>query len=208
MASSLSDKQFDEAVELGITMAAHEIVKRGGTDAEIYQRLLALYERQPKLTAKTSTSKVNMAFSTPAPMAFVASVMGDIRNGKVVAEPSAGNGMLVIERKPNQTILANELDPTRIERLAMQGIDATGEDATTWTPSQAPDRVIANPPFGQLMEEGGSNKVFQTPMGETTSIDQAIVLQSLATMLPDGRAVFIIGGPPPTVRSDSARMEY
>jgi hypothetical protein len=204
----LTAKEQDEQKELEITQQARDIVLRGDDPATTYQALVDLYKNQPKLTAKTSTSKINQAYSTPAPMAYVASRLADIAGGTVIVEPSAGNGMLLIERQPGQTVLANELDPSRRERLAEQNIEATGEDATTWTPSQLPDRVIGNPPFGQVMEEGGSNKVFQTPMGETTSIDHAIVLQSLATLTPDGRAVFIIGGPPPTVRTPAARMAY
>jgi hypothetical protein len=204
----ISAKEQDEAKELEITKQARMIVLQGDAPAQTYAQLVRLYENQPKLDAKTSTSKINQAYSTPAPMAYAVSRLADVVGGKVVAEPSAGNGMLLIERHAGQTIEANEIDPSRRSRLERQGIVSSDQDATTWQPESTPDRVIANPPFGQVMEAGGKNKVFVTPMGETTSIDHAIVLQSLATMAEDGRAAFIIGGPPPTVRTPEARAEY
>lgn len=201
-------KEQDEAKELEITKQARMIVLNGNDPAKTYQDLVNLYESQPALTSKTSTSKINQAYSTPAPMAYLVSRMADVVGGTVIAEPAAGNGMLLIERHGYQTVEANELDPSRRARLAEQGIKSTDQDATVWQPSKTPDRVVANPPFGQVMEAGGSNKVFSTPMGDTTSIDHAIVLQSLATMAQDGRAAFIIGGPPPTVRTPEARAKF
>ncbi len=205
-------KDFDEAVELGLTQGARDIVLRmesaGEEPQAIFNALVEFSNRQPTLGAKTSTSKINQAYSTPAPMAYLASRLGDVKAGTIIEERTAGNGMLLIERQSEQVILANELDPKRRERLQAQGIAATGEDATTWEPAQRPDRVIANPPFGQVMESGGANRVFDTPAGQTTAIDHAIVLKSLETLQDDGRAVFIIGGPPPTVRTPKGRAEF
>lgn len=206
--STVTEKQIDEAIELGITIAAREIVQDGNSPAETYAKLVELYARQPTLGQKTSTSKINQAYSTPAPLAYVGSRIADIRGGKVIGEYTAGNGMLLIERKDGQTIIANEIDANRRRALLAQDIVATDRDATDFAPTERPDRLLMNPPFGQVMLDTGSNRVFQTPAGETTSIDHAIMLQALATMEPDGRAVFLIGGPPNTVKTDKGRREY
>ena len=213
LSSTLSRKELDETIEAGITAAAHRIAK--GQDSELvkFQRLVTLYQNQPSLNAKTSTSKINQAYSTPAPMGYVASLLADIRGGKVLDEPTGGHAMLMMEARPDQTVEFNEIDAARRERtkLAIDGSEnwrMTGEDATSWTPSEAPDRIASNPPFGSVMAEDGSNIAWFTAAGKTTAIDHAIMLKQLASMTPDGRAVFIIGGPAKTARSEASRKEH
>lgn len=209
----LSKKEMDEATEAGITAAAHQIVKDGTNPGAIYVKLLKLYDNQPSLNAKTSTSKINQAYSTPAPLGFVASLLADIKNGKIIEERTSGHGMLLMETRKDQIVQANEIDKSRRERtlLAMPESASwkmTGEDGVTWTPAQTPDRLIANPPFGTLMAEDGSNIVFTTAAGQTTAIDHAIMLKGLESMADDGRAVFIIGGPAKTAQSEEARRSH
>jgi hypothetical protein len=211
--STLSRKDLDETIEAGITAAAHRIAKGQDSESVKFQRLVTLYQNQPSLNAKTSTSKINQAYSTPAPMAYVASRLADIARGKVLDEPTGGHGMLMMEARPDQTVEFNEIDANRRERtkLAIGGSEnwrMTGEDATSWTPSEAPDRIASNPPFGSVMAEDGSNIAWITAAGKTTAIDHAIMLKQLASMTPDGRAVFIIGGPAKTARSEASRKEY
>jgi hypothetical protein len=211
-AEPVTAKEQDELRELEITKQAREIAQSGDEPDDVFRALVELYNNQPILKEKTSGSKIRQAYSTPAPLAYAASVIGDVSGGEIVAEPTAGHGMLLMEADPSkQIVLVNELDPARRERMQSipgfkeQGFILTGKDATTWETGPKPDRVIANPPFGTIMAENGLPTLFQTPYGNTTNIDHAIVAQSLKTMLPDGRAIFIIGGPAPTARSDKAR---
>jgi hypothetical protein len=207
----LTHKQVDEAVELGITQAARDIVQRNGDTQETFNELLKLYENQPVLNAKTSTSKNNQALSTPAPLAFVASHIADIKGGKVVIEPTVGNGMLTIETTPRQKVIVNELDPKRVERLHLLNptLEVSTGDATAWTPTTKGDRGIANPPFGSVMGDHGMPRLFETPFGKTPQIDHAIVVQMLENDLePGARFTFIIGGPAPTVKTEQNRANH
>lgn len=215
--SGAEAKEIDEAIEYAFTRAAKQIAMQATTGAsprEIFASLVGLHNRQPTLTAKTSTSKINQAYSTPAPMAWVAEVLVNNSPSQILAEPAAGNGMLLIGASSDQTVYANEIDPRRRAKLEDQfGRDqqlgqVSGVDAVEWTPPTPPTRVIANPPFGQLMDEGGKNRVFTVPYGDTTQIDFAIMLQSLETMAPEGRGTFIIGGPPPTVKTEANKAKH
>lgn len=211
--STLTRKELDEAMEAGITAAVHVAVSTGRSQESIFKRLIEIYQNQPSLNAKTSESKINQAYSTPAPLAYVASRLADIQGGKTIVEPSAGHGMLLLETTPEQDVQANEIDPARIERTkdAIPNADKweiTNNDGTTWLPDGKVDRVIANPPFGSIMGEDGKNVVFKTAAGETTAIDHAIMLKSLEGMGANGRAVFIIGGPAKTARSEEARKAH
>jgi len=208
---NLTRKQIDEAVELGITKAARAIVQRGADPQTTFNELVKLYENQPVLGAKTSTSKVNQAFSTPAPLAFAASVIGDITGSEVVIDSTSGNGMLTIATTPEQRVIVNELDPKRIERLKLlnPALEISNSDATTWIPPVLGGRGIANPPFGAILAENGQPKQFDTPFGKTTQIDHAIVAQLLTKDLkPGARVTFIIGGPAPTVKTDANRAAF
>ncbi len=87
-------KAVDEAVELGVTLAARRTVaamrERHAGDTDIYRALVDLYQRQPRLNVRTSTSIAQQAYSTPAPIAFLASRLAGIDSGTRVFEPTAG----------------------------------------------------------------------------------------------------------------------
>jgi hypothetical protein len=207
-------KVAEEHIEAGITAAAHVIFNQPDVSNEQkFQELVRMHEAQPTLGAKTSESKVNQAYSTPAPLALAATLLAKIHEGKVINEPTSGHGMLLMGVGTDHEVHANELDPNRLQRMkdyvpGAGGWNLTSEDATQRNMPKAPDRYIANPPFGQVMEEDGGNKKFQTDAGTTTSIDHAIVLNDLVKMDPNGRAVLIIGGPPKQVASEKSRKDF
>lgn len=186
-------KMADETVELGVVMAAREIVqaarKQGRSDETIFDRLVNLYNAQPNLAVRDSTSIRNQAYSTPVPMAFVASRLAGIKPGMKVGELTAGNGALMIEVDPKDAVV-NELNPDRMEALRSQGFNPTNEDATTLkVPAKSLDAINMNPPFGAL-----DGKRWDIGGLETGEIDHAIVMKSLEALKDDGSAVFIIGG--------------
>jgi uncharacterized membrane protein len=179
-------KDADEAIEAGVIIAARNIIEEGRfnkrSTQEIYDELVGLYNRQPNLSVRSSTSVANQAYSTPAPLAYVASELAGITNKTTVLEPTAGNGMLLIAANPDK-VRANELDPDRARMLEtiMFGADISQENALEMEiENNSFDVVIANPPFGKA--------------GEISNIDHDIVLKSLVGLKEDGRAVLIVGG--------------
>jgi GGDEF domain-containing protein len=192
-------KRVDELVERAIVETARSIVGEGDTPQATFDRLVKLYERQPSLNTRTSTSIENQAYSTPAPLAYLASDLGGINLHTTVLEPTAGNGMLLIAADPAMATV-NELNPERAASLKGQGFEVTQKNAVDSVLAKEPvDVVIANPPFGAVKDANGESTSYQltTPKGEslkTNEIDHAIVLKQLESMKPDGRAVLLIGG--------------
>jgi hypothetical protein len=193
-----------------MVMAARGIVQGSGTREQKYNELVNLYESMPAFNTKTSTSKINQAFSTPAPLAYAAAMMAGPATGSVY-DSAAGHAMLLVDVSDNNSqVVVNELDPRRLERLRQVSPNwtVTNEDATTQVLPEKVNQVRINPPFGSITLDDESKKVFSTPMGETTQIDHAIVLQTLSNMDENGRAVLIIGGPPPIAQSEKGRRDF
>lgn len=186
-------KRADEAIELGVVIAARDIVnaarKAGRSNEVIFDRLLGLYKNQPSLNVRDSDSLRNQAYSTPVPMAFVASVLAKVNADKLVGEPTAGNGALMMEANP-ATSVVNEFEQNRIEALKSTGFNPTNNDAATmeFAPKSL-DSMVMNPPFGPLNGQKWTFGNFTT--GE---IDHAIVMNSLQALKDDGNGVLIIGG--------------
>ena len=189
-------KAVDEAIELGVTLAARKTVaemrERRENDTAIYRAMVDLYQRQPRLSVRTSTSMAQQAYSTPAPIAFLASRLAGIDTDTKVFEPTAGNGMLLMEAAPKNTT-ANELNADRAARLRSQGFTVSERDAVDYAPSGM-DVVIANPPFGRVKDAGRQTKEFSANGLTTKELDHAIVARALSSLKQDGRAVLIIGG--------------
>lgn len=190
-------KAVDEAVELGVTLSARRTVaamrERHAGDTEIYRALVDLYQRQPRLNVRTSTSIAQQAYSTPAPIAFLASRLAGIDSGTRVFEPTAGNGMLLLEASPDRAAV-NELNPDRASRLRSQGFEVTERDAVDFRPEDPVDVVIANPPFGRVKDAGRQTREFSVNGLTTKELDHAIVARALESLKQGGRAVLIIGG--------------
>ena len=189
-------KMVEEAIEQGIVKAARKVaepVAAGGRSPEaVFDYLKGLYDRQPRLGTRTSTSMRDQAYSTPIPLAYAASRLAEIDRSTTVYEPTAGNGALLIEADPSKTV-ANELNPDRAQSLRDQGFKTETNDASDKPAIEKVDRVIANPPFGTV-----GNKTFDLtdiqPGYWTNQIDHAIALRSLEPMRDGGRAVLILGG--------------
>jgi predicted RNA methylase len=201
---SATAKAVDEAVELGIVRRAQRIAAVDDAaetpPVETFEKLVKLYDQQPKLGTRTSGSIERQAYSTPPPLAYVANVLADMTGHKPqdVYEPTAGNGSLLMLADTRRSTV-NELDPDRAANLRSMGFRVTTEDATKLeVPAKSQDVVIANPPFGVLRGENGQptryDLAFVQPGYSTNEIDHAIALRSLEAMKDDGRAVLILGG--------------
>ena len=142
-------KEAQEIVELALVKEAQAIVREGANPKDTYDKLVNLYKNQPNLTVRSSTSMKNQAYSTPAPLAYLASNLAGIKEDSTVYEPTAGNGMLLIGASQENAVV-NELNDLRVEQLREQGYKVTQKDATSFVPNEKVDSAIMNPPFGKL----------------------------------------------------------
>lgn len=200
-------KQLDEAIEYGIVQAGRKIVSEGGTQAEIYDKLVDLYERQPTLGVRDSNSMEMQAYSTPVPLAWLVSTLGNVTAQTTVYEPTAGNGVLLIGTDVKNAFV-NELDPDRAKTLRDQGFKVTEANAATAT---SPDvqTVLANPPFGKKKDANRKNIEFDVDGFKTKEIDHAIALRSLKGMKPGGHTVLILAAKGHNVKTElERRNEY
>ena len=185
-------KEAQESFELALVRRARSIVAEGGTDKQVYDKLLTLYENQPNLDVRSSTSMERQAYSTPAPMAFLGSRLAGINESTRVYEPTAGNGMLIIGADTRNAIV-NELDDRRAAHLKDQGFNVTQYDATDWIPKERVDALSTNPPFGKLRNADGRLAPRQMDGFKISSIDHLIAAKALSALEDDGRATIIIG---------------
>jgi hypothetical protein len=190
-------KQAQEALEAAIVQEARarvEKLDKEGTKTT-FASLLRLYESQPLLNVRTSTSIANQAYSTPAPLAYLASKLAGITPQTRVHEPTGGTGMLLIGADPKNAVV-NELNDLRVSLLKEQGFDPTQKDAAIgpMRDSRGPvDAVITNPPFGSVKGEDGKPIKVKVDGYSIGQIDHLIAAHALATMKDDGRAVLILG---------------
>jgi P-loop containing NTP hydrolase pore-1 len=187
-------KLVDESIEAALVRVARQIMAESSTSIEAYDRLVNLYQRQPALNVRSSTSILQQAYSTPLPIAFLASQLAQITPDTSVYEPTGGNGALLIQANASQTTV-NEINPDRAAELRSQGYTVTELDATSYQPEKQCDRIICNPPFGVVKHSNGRVKQFELPGSRrgSTQIDQVIALRALETMKAEGRAVLILG---------------
>jgi predicted RNA methylase len=213
-------KAVEEAVELGVVKAARAAIDEAASPQDAFDHLVWIYTHQPVLRTRTSTSMRDQAYSTPIPLAYIASYLAGISHETSVYEPTAGNGALLIGANP-KLVVANELNPERRANLEAQGFKTVlGADASDLNAKSAAfsanggnrfDAVIANPPFGPVQENDAS-KVFDLSWMQkgyrTREVDHAIAFEALQTLKDDGRAVLIIGSVHPNKdRANSYRAK-
>lgn len=190
----ITDKTWiKELSELAIVTIARERIAANqdkGIKAT-FQSLVDLYNLQHTLSLRTSHSMMLQQYSTPAPLAYLASRY--VENGKATAkyfEPSAGNGLLTIALPYTQTYV-NELDDIRLSNLKRQPFKVVNnQDATKpFTKyNHYFDGITTNPPFSTLDEpiSAGDFKI--------KHLDHAMAITALDTMKATGKAAIIIGG--------------
>ena len=187
-------KVVDESMEAAVVQVAGAIVQGSETTHRAYDRLVELLEQQPNLGVRTSTSVMQQAYSTPIPIAFLAASLAKITSETTVYEPTAGNGALLINTDP-RLVFANEWNGDRVSELGFRGFRTlTQQNAMTYRPPEKVDRVIANPPFGTIVDQNGDSQRFRIYQTWATQIDQVIAFNALASMKADGKAVLILGG--------------
>ncbi len=188
-------KQAQEQLEMAIVMTARKVVAKNEGDQSTYDALLRLYESQPNLNIRTSTSIANQAYSTPAPLAYLASKLTGITRDTRVLEPTGGTGMLLIAANPSKAVV-NELNDLRVSLLEEQGFNPTQKDAATESLASKGglvDAVITNPPFGSAKDANGKPVKIKVDGYDVGQIDHLIAARALETMKDDGKATLIIG---------------
>jgi hypothetical protein len=189
----LTAKQADEAVEVGIYMAARTIVEFGENEEETFTQLVDLYSRQPNLTARDVDSKVRQAFSTPVPLAYAAGVRIGAHKAESGSDRMGGNGLLTVSMPPEKVSM-NELDPGRAATLRwLNFANVTEGDAFATEPFGAEVRML-NPPFGTIIENQNKKEFPLYGNLTTRQIDHALVMRELSSLQPGQRAAIIIGG--------------
>lgn len=135
-------KSVEEAIEQGVVRVAHAIVHAVTNPQQAYDQLIDLYQRQPNLGTRSSTSVAQQAYSTPVPIAYLAATLARITPDKSVYEPTAGNGALLLATD-QANVTANELNPDRAADLRQRGYNVTEQDASTYLPEKLHDvRVV------------------------------------------------------------------
>lgn len=189
-------KHIEEAVEYAIVKRGREIMSENAlSDADKYEAAKKVYDVQPNLAVRSSTSIANQQYSTPLPLSVLMDQWLDLdgKSDLTVYEPTAGNGMLVVGARP-ESVTVNELD--KGPRLAHLEDTKYGtvlnEDALSVAEEhpdmgKSVDRVVANPPFGSAPEKKYDN----FPM---TKVEHQITAEALKSMKNDGKAAIIIGG--------------
>lgn len=199
-ALGISDKQeVKELTELAIVRQARELATYLAVEpAEVvFKRIVKLYENQPNLSLRTSTSVMLQQYSTAAPLAWLAGwfAFDQLPYGRASKqpptffEPSAGNGMLTIAAPNWQVGVVNEIDSTRRANLHELGYGRVLKQDATLPFAQLGqfDVVLTNPPFGSIdpIEVDGYR---------ISSLEHAMALNALAHLKDHGRAGIIIGG--------------
>lgn len=205
----LGPKDQEELVEEAVVRAGRRIANDFMFEpADAFKAMVSVYNSQPKLTTRTSTSAERQAYSTPLPLAYIASRLGRIEQGARVLEPTAGTGMLLVDVEDPRLARVNEIDDARAQALRDQGFRPTQEDATEMAlADDAFDRVIANPPFGKVRKDNGKARRWKIHGVTFETIDHVIALRSLDAMAPDGRAVLIVGGKMSLTQKDETSEE-
>ena len=192
-------KLIKEDAEAGLVIAAQDLAEAYKDQPDrAYKALVKLYENQPYLTDRTSTSIQKQQYSTPIPAAYLLGRYVELHRGVAALEPSAGNGLLTIAAGNDKSnIRVNEIDEQRYDNLTSLGYyettKADGSLADTFRNlNKTQQAVITNPPFGAT--EQTYPFTVEKREGELTKLDHVMSALALDTMRDDGKAALIIGG--------------
>ena len=182
-----------QSAELEIVIKARKIAQNGEPLRQRFDRLVELYDNQRTIRPTDTKSKLLQQYSTPCPLAFLASeYVKQDGEFKQYFEPSAGNGMLTISLPKSQTTV-NELDEVRVANLQKQGgfANIMRYDASERIFTESPfNGVITNPPFKSLPK----NEQITVNGFTLATLDYKMAYVALEQMRDDGRAAVIVGG--------------
>lgn len=151
--------------------------------------LRPLQQRFPTQTWRSNTQITFHQFSTPAPIAYLAAYLLNLKSSDIVLEPSVGTASLAVwALAAGATVVTNEIDPRRRELARILGFNPTGHNAEfiddLLPEAVIPTVVLANPPFSS---SGGRTERNEKKFG-FRHVESA--LRRLST---DGRFAIILG---------------
>lgn len=200
--------QFQELLEISYMKMVHGM---GGVDQHAFNTALSLYTNQPVRRHLSTDTLAYQQYSTPLPMAIIAQrllIGDDTSDGKVVLDPTIGNGALVSQLK-HLDVVGIEVDGKRVKNLASSNLpnlmlhenNAVTTNFISFNKGQPYDYTIVNPPFDTLPTELKAAKIGYQLNGKpddnfykTNKLDHYLIIKALNSRKPDGRSVFIIGG--------------
>lgn len=167
------------------------LMRRQATTPAAFQAMIErLASLAPSHTRRSEESQRLQQFSTPLPLAAIATHVAGIGPGDLVLEPSAGTGMLaVFARIYGASLILNEYADTRAQILGrlFDGASVTRHDAATiddrLDPSIEPSVILMNPPFSAAPNVAGRFKAATAQH----------LRSALARLQPKGRLVLISG---------------
>jgi predicted RNA methylase len=160
---------------------------------QIYE-LKRLLERIPTQSKRTAETDEFQQFSTIPSLAFAANWVAGVREGDVMAEPSAGvGGLAVFAKAAGATLILNELSPRRHALLAAENMTPrnllfmeNAEQFNNILPANLrPNVVVMNPPF--------SSTAGRMEGARDTANGAAHIEQALKRLVSGGRLVAIVG---------------
>ncbi len=193
---NLDQTTVKELNELYIVCKAKDIAQSNQSEAEKWHDIKQLYKNQANISHRTSMSILLQQYSTPAPIAYLMGQYTNQSTNQLVYEPSAGNGMLLVNSLGQ--IYVNEIDKLRSRYLAAQGYldfqytkaapTLTRNDASLLDYSRLKlyDVILTNPPFGKLDKKEYFKNI--------KVLDHKMALFALEYMKDSGKAAIIVGG--------------
>lgn len=145
---------------LAIHLSNRPLPLESVSDLDALSRLM---ERLPTQTVRSEEQIAFQQFSTPADIAGLVVLLAAIRPDDIVLEPSAGNGLLIVQAGPCSSLQINEIDPRRRDRLAALFPEAliSGHDGAELVSLHAglprPSVVLMNPPFARSLGRGADS---------------------------------------------------
>lgn len=189
-----TSKDAYDAMELGVNkyVEAQDIspAVSGDEASDSVLRLKEAIDLLPTQTKRTEETDQFQQFSTPPPLAYLANWVANIQKGETYLEPSAGiGGLAVFGKVAGAKVIVNELSPRRAEVIKEMGFDRlfteNAEQINNILPADVkPSVIVMNPPFSATagrVEKTSSKEGFKH------------VEQALKRLLPNGRAVIILG---------------
>lgn len=114
--------------------------------------LRPLHQQLPTQSWRSPAQITFQQFSTPAPIAYLATYLLDVGENDTVLEPSSGTGCLAVWASgAGATVFTNEIDAGRRELSNLIGLNPTDFDAEfiddLLPENLAPNLALTNPPF-------------------------------------------------------------
>lgn len=204
-----SGKSIDELYD-ALEGALHKYwSEQRNPNATISERMDLAARLEAMLPRRTRSAEISelQQFSTPLPIAEAAIEAAQAQPGETVLEPTAGTGALIAPLRGRGVVLiANELDPRRVEVLDALDIKARQGDALR-LPLEGvkADVAIMNPPWGKYT----TNK-YGKPVGMDFTpgdVAERFVAQAMKS-LPDGGRLVAVMPTTMVARSASGFREW